>query len=75
MIVAGMYALCLWISGRYYYAFRVSGGLRGSVDNSKQARKYRAQRRETEADAKGEKADQLTEQLLADKEKAMTEQP
>ena len=55
MIVAGMYALCLWISGRYYYAFRVSGGLRGSVDNSKQARKYRKQRRETETSINDDK--------------------
>ncbi len=37
----GVYCLVLYIAARYYYAFRVSGGLHGIAENSKQARKYR----------------------------------
>ena len=43
-----MYVIVLYAVGRYYYYFRVSGGLRGHKDNSKQAKKYRASIKEKE---------------------------
>ena len=42
MAELGLYCLALYISGRYYYVFRISGGLHGISENSKQARRYRS---------------------------------
>ena len=41
LVNLGIYALCLYVSARYYAYFRMSGGLRGVKDNSKQSKKYR----------------------------------
>ena len=35
IVLLGLYGLTLYISGRYYHAFRVSGGLHGISENSK----------------------------------------
>ena len=41
LVDLGVYMLLLYISVKYYYYFRISGGLHGLAEGSKQARKYR----------------------------------
>ena len=42
LVETGLYCLMLYVSARYYYSFRISGGLHGLAENNKQSRKYRA---------------------------------
>ena len=68
LVNLGIYVLCLYVAARYYAYFRMSGGLRGVKDNSKQAKKYR---NEVAKKKKPTDEDTKKEPLISEKEKEL----